>query len=315
MDQTEIARALTAQNDNVEKLMDENRELKSRVLDIEQRSIRNPYTGDGGGSGAGAIVKAISESEQFRLLQTGALKECRIPLPAGALQTKTILGPVTPGAAALQAPDRSSGIVGMAQRRMTIRGLLPSLPTEAGATQYTRLLVFTNAAAPQGGVTSPDQVTEGEVKAESNMSFELVTSPIVTIAHWVAASTQVLSDMPALERFIDVWLRYGLALVEEDNLLNGNGLQGTLQGLLSQASAFTGGATNQTKLDTLRKAITQLQIAEHVATGIVLNPIDWEGIELLKDTSGQYLNVVLNVSGTPVTWRVPVVVTNARFAW
>jgi len=287
------------------------RELKTRTLEVEQKLVRNPRGGDGdfGDGGAGAIVKAIAESEQFKMLQSGALKECRIPLPAGALQTKTILGPVTSGAAALQDPDRSSGIVGPAQRRMTIRGLLPSLPTDAGATQYTRLLAFTNAAAPQGGTTSPDQATEGETKAESNMTFELVTSPIVTLAHWVAASTQVLSDMPALERFINVWLTYGLALVEESNLLNGNGLQGTMQGLLSQASAFTGGATNQTKLDSLRKACTQLQLAAHVPTGIVLHPSDWEAIELQKDTTGQYLAVVLNMNGTPTAWRLPVVPT------
>ena len=307
----EVRAFVAAQTKAHDEMADQVKELKTRTLDLEQRGVRSPIIGGAGDGDAGAIVKAISESEQFRLLQTGALKECRIPLPAGALQTKTILGPVSPGAAALQDPDRSSGIVGVAQRRMTVRGLLPSLPTSSGATQYARLLAFTNAAAPQGGTTSPDQATEGETKAESNMTFELVTSPIITLAHWVAASTQILSDMPALERFIDVWLRYGLALIEENNLLNGNGLQGTMQGLLSQASAFTGGGTNQTKLDTLRKAITQLQLAEHIATGILLNPTDWEGVELQKDTTGQYLNVVLNVNGTPIAWRVPVVATNS----
>jgi len=309
MDQSDIAKAFSAQNGNIDKLLDENRELKTRMLELEQKGVRNPRSEFGDGGGAGAIVRAISESEQFKLLQTGALKECRIPLPAGALQTKTILGPVTPGAAALQAPDRSSEIVGFAQRRMTVRGLLPSLPTSSGATQYTRLLTFDNQAGPQGGTTSPDQATEGQTKNESNMAFELITSPIVTIAHWVAASNQVLADMPALERFVNVWLTYGLALKEEDELLNGNGPQGDLYGLLSQASQYTGGATNQTKLDTLRKACTQLQLAEHVPTGIVLHPTDWEGIELQKDTTGQYLAVVLNMNGTPTAWRLPVIST------
>jgi HK97 family phage major capsid protein len=65
-------------------------------------------------------------------------------------------------------------------------------------------------------------------------------------------------------------------------------------------------------LDVLRKAITQLQLAYHVPTGIVLHPTDWEGIELQKNTLGDYLEVTLtDANGNPVAWRCPVVPTVA----
>lgn len=296
-----------------EAMKEKNTELSSRVLYLEQRGAYRPGGGGGGNeAGAGAIVKAIGESEQFKAMQSGLLKECRISLPPGAFNTKANIVGALPGSIGpLGAPDRSPDIVAASMRRLTVRGLLPSLPTEAAATQYTRLLAFTNNAAIQGVGTSPPEV-EGALKAQSNMTFELVTAPVVTVATWVAASNQVLNDMPSLERFIETWLTYGLALVEEDELLNGAGTGVHLPGLLTLASQFNRSHTSQTKLDKLRAAITQLQLAFHVPTGIVLNPTDWEGIELTKNTLGDYLEVTLtDANGNPVAWRCPVVPTVA----
>lgn len=286
-------------------------ELKARMTDVEQKLARKPGGDLGYGlAQPGAIIETLRASDGFKALLAGNTKEARIPLPAGSLETKTaILGPVVPGAAALQAPDRG-GFVGAAQRRLLIRALMPSIPTNAGSTQYSRLSAFTNNAQPQGSGSSPS-VREGEVKGESGMVFELVTSDIVTMAHWIPASKQVLDDMAALEAFIQGWMLYGLALKTEDQILNGSGSSGSLQGLLSVATAYNRGNSNDTPLDTLRKSITQLALAEHIASGIVVNPADWEGIELAKDNEGQYIMATLNANGREVAWRVPVVVTNS----
>ncbi|MBD4917893.1 phage major capsid protein, partial [Xanthomonas citri pv. citri] len=78
----------------------------------------------------------------------------------------------------------------------------------------------------------------------------------------------------------------GLEVVEENQLLNGNGTGQNLLGLLPQATAFAAPITvaNATAVDRLRLALLQAQLAEFPATGIVLNPADWAGMELLKDT-------------------------------
>ena len=50
-----------------------------------------------------------------------------------------------------------------------------------------------------------------------------MTSSVTTIAHWVLAARQILDDVPMLQSYIDARLTYGLALVEENQLLNGGG--------------------------------------------------------------------------------------------
>ena len=45
-------------------------------------------------------------------------------------------------------------------------------------------------------------------------------------------------------------------------------------------------AVGDTKIDTIRRAITQVRLSQYRATGIVLHPDDWEEIELTKTTEG-----------------------------
>lgn len=280
--------------------------MKDRMLDLEQKGAHR--VGGGGGVTSAAMLDALEKCEDLKRMASRALKgNARIVMPGGSFETKTaVLGPVAAGAAALQYPDSSSGIQGPAQRRLTVRGLLPMVPTVAGATQYTRMTAFTNAAAAQGAGSSPAE-REGQAKPESAMTFELKTAPIVTIAHWIPASDQVLNDMAMLKEFIFNWMTYGVALEEEDQLLNGSGSGGEIEGLLAIATAFDRHATADSRADTIRKAITQLLLSDHVCNGIVVNPRDDESLDLEKDNDGRYLAVKIDGRA----WRVPVVATNS----
>lgn len=64
-------------------------------------------------------------------------------------------------------------------------------------------------------------------------------------------------------------------------------------------------------MDTLRRAILQLQLAERDPTGVVLNPVDWADIELQKDDGGQYIWVDVTSDGATQVWRLAVVPTTA----
>ena len=112
------------------------------------------------------------------------------------------------------------------------------------------------------------------------------------IAHWLPASRQILEDAPQLAaHLIDVELRYGLALKEEEQLLNGNGLGTNLDGFTPNATAFVDpmGLPSPTMIDTIGSAVLQAALAEFPADGIVIHPADWMRMRLLKDTDGKYL--------------------------
>jgi HK97 family phage major capsid protein len=224
-------------------------------------------------------------------------------------------------AGALVRPDRDSRVFQDPNRPMRIRDLIPSVPTSSNAVEFMRENVFTNAAAPQGTVAG---IGGGEfvAKAKSEITYELVTKPVRTIAHWMAASRQVLSDAPMLQNLIDGRLAYGLDLESDQQLLLGDGTGQNLDGILvdadiNNAGELPSGTTTANipaaMIDHIRKAIRIEQQAEYYnMNGLVLNPVDWETLETAKATDGHYLMVNMPTGrATESVWRIPVVVTNA----
>ncbi|RZJ44951.1 MAG: phage major capsid protein, partial [Brevundimonas sp.] len=202
------------------------------------------------------------------------------------------------------------GMVAPVNRRMTVRDLLTPGRTSQPSIQYPVESGFTNSAATVSE-------TSGPTKPQSEIKFDIKTVSVTTIAHWVLATRQILDDAPMLQSYIDGRLRYGLAYVEENQLLNGGGTGTDLSGLRTQATGFAAGTSvvaSPTKIDVLRYAMLQGALAELPATGHVLNPIDWAGIETLKDADGRYL--IGNPQGaiSPTLWGLPVVSTQAMAA-
>lgn len=64
-------------------------------------------------------------------------------------------------------------------------------------------------------------------------------------------------------------------------------------------------------IDTLRLAILQSELALFPATGIVMNPIDWTHIELIKDEEKRYIFAQVQGLATKTLWSRSVVDTPA----
>lgn len=92
-------------------------------------------------------------------------------------------------------------------------------------------------------------------------------------------------------------------------MLTGTGAAGELNGLCNNASAFTGGITNQTALDTLAKAAGQLSAGNYEPSGFIVHPNDWLAMKLLKTTTGEYLIGDPQSATAPMLWGLPVVAT------
>src|SRR5439155_25872626 len=95
-----------------------------------------------------------------------------------------------------------------------------------------------------------------------------------------------------------------------------------LNGLITQADSFDTAysSTSDTYIDTLRKAIGQVyRVSQFAASGIVLNPDDWQTIQLTKESgtgisSGQYIFSNPQAAGVPQLWGLPVVDSHAMAA-
>jgi hypothetical protein len=173
-------------------------------------------------------------------------------------------------------------------------------------------VAFTNThlAAELVGSVQMTGIAEEDTKPEGAWRTSLLSVPVRTIPYFIRVSKQTLDDVAQLQSLIDVRLSTGLAIAEDFQLLNGTGTGQQLTGLMTSARAYNR-STSGTKLDRLRRAYTQVRLSEYTASGVVMNPTDWEDIELLKGTDSRYLWVTVNDGGTPRLWRMAVVETTA----
>lgn len=179
-------------------------------------------------------------------------------------------------------------------------------------TKTITVAAMTNAHA-VGELVGSAQISgtaEEAQKPQGAWRAELVTVPVRTLAFFIRASKQILNDTAQLESMIDARMEVGLSIVEDFQILNGSGTGQDLTGLMVSARAFNR-TTGPTQLDTIRRAYTQVRLSEYTADGLVLNPVDWEAIELLKGTDNKYVWVNVNDGGVARLWRMRVVETTA----
>lgn len=277
-------------------------ELSNRLTEIEQKLARRNAPADGKKS----IGQTVADHDDVKaFIKSGGKGRVSV-------RVKAIISALTTdadgSAGDLIVPQRQ-GLISPPQRKMTIRDLLMPGNTSSNAIQYPTETGFTNNAATVSE-------TAGAAKPQSEIKFDIVTTPVATIAHWVLATRQILDDVPMLQSYIDGRLRYGLKYVEENQLLNGTGVGTDLTGIYTQATAYAApivptAAGNLTKIDIMRLAILQAFLAEYPSNGIVLHPNDWADIELTKTDDGAYLFANPQGGSEPRLWRLPVIETQA----
>ncbi len=220
------------------------------------------------------------------------------------MELKEIFSPASATARTpLQTVTRLPGIIREPERPLMVRDLLPVGRVGSMTIEFPQEDVFTNGAA---------TVAEGALKPQSNITFKAAKSDVVTIAHWLPASKQVLDDNAFLMSYIDGRLRDGLMQEEEDQIMNGSGATGNLLGLVPQATDFVMPSglvmpATPNQFDRIRAAKLQVRQSYYAADAIVLNPVDWANMEVLKDADGNYLHAAVTSGATPRIWGMRVV--------
>lgn len=260
-----------------------------------------------------SLGELFTKSDAYKSLQDGNQGSARVRFDD--IDLKTAITNATGQNQPLVPADRRPGIVAAPDRMMTIRDLLPTGVTTSNLIEFAKENVFTNNAGPQVG-GSPEAF-ENVTKPESGITFTLATAAVTTLAHWIPASKQVLEDSPMLQSYINSRLMYGLKLKEETQLLNGTGANGELNGIYTQATAYSVQSPNlSNEIDIIRDAIRQAHASEYRPSAIILNPNDWYDIDVRKVGASDDRYVVGNprAMAEPILWGLPVVVTNSMTA-
>jgi HK97 family phage major capsid protein len=309
-DLSELNKVLEAQARAATRSAEEIVTLRGQILELAQKmSVRPGVPGDYGGDANNALAEMLSKDAGFEQLRSGRIRSLSIPIVGGL---KNWIVSATGASQPLVPAHRDTTIVNTPHQPLRMRDILPVLPTQSNSVEFPSLGTFTNNARAQGDA-SPGGI-EGEAFAESAFTFTLSSAAVITLGHTAVASQQILSDSAVLGQFLSNELLYGLKLVEENQILTGTGAAGTLNGLTNQATAYSRGVTNDTMLDTLAKAKTQLELSNFVADGIVLNPADFLSMATAKDTQNRYLFGDPKSNTPPSVWNVPIVVSNSMTA-
>jgi HK97 family phage major capsid protein len=225
--------------------------------------------------------------------------------------------------------DRETEILDIArQRPLTIMDLIMVGQTTVDAVEYVEMSSRTNNAAVVPEWDSAKTPGDGDYglkygdKPQGDLTLNLRTATVKTIAEWIPASRQILADAPNLRSMVDNELIYQLMITLENQILTGNGSGNNFTGINNWSGIQTrqhrnvgvdrGALADDTLGDTIRRSLTDVRLEFYEPDGIVLNPTNGEAIELEKDDNGNYLKVYDPVAMR--MWRVRVLETQAQTA-
>jgi HK97 family phage major capsid protein len=289
---------------NADKALTSMNELSSRMTEIEQKMARRPGEGP---AELKSIGQTVVESDEVKALMERKNGQARVTVEVKNILTGPgLYGPHNSIANSLIVPTRADMVL-VPVRPMFIRDLLTPGTTTSNAIEYP---VETSSPTDTWAAV----VSEGNLKPQSeNVAFDLRSTPVRTIAHFMKASRQIMDDAPMLQSYIDGRLRFGLAYVEEQELLFGDGTGQHLYGIIPQATPYAPAfnPASPTPIDALRLAALQATLALYPATGYVLHPTDWARIELTKDAQNRYIVGDPQSQLAKRLWTLPVVDTQA----
>lgn len=287
---------------------------KEYIALLEKKGLRPDLNDDGEEADRRSIGQVLTEGKEFQnwIESKGSFEKINLKRSLGYHQRQwemqqkdSIVGTTATDLRDILSTERPQTIYYNPLNPNRIRDLIPTINTVLGLVAYLREVAFSNNAA---------TVAEGGTKPESDTEINQYEAAMRVIAHAMTIPRQLLEDVPAFRTYLDSRMYDGLKVVEDDQLLYGSGSGSNIQGLLTTPGIqsydmISDGATGDTKIDALRKAMTLADLAFYPVSGVIVHPLDWQDIELQKDSQERYVWVNVQTGGTPMLWRVPVVVT------
>ena len=194
------------------------------------------------------------------------------------------------------------GIIELPKRKLHLRELLNGGTMGAKSTfDYVKEITGSGAIA---------TAREATLKAQVELKLQEASVRAEWIAGFLVISRNMLDDVEGMTTFLQSRLPELLLRAEDDQILNGNGVQPNLLGIQSTGNYTAAAAASVSRAETLIQAISQLEVLDREANGILLNPADWYNLLLYKAvTSGVYTtpaglvsfaNGQLSIAGVPV---------------
>lgn len=139
-------------------------------------------------------------------------------------------------------------------------------------------------------------VPEGGLKPSMTAEVDTVSLTAGKIALTAKITTEVMQDIPQLEKEIEAEILNKIGLKEEDGIFNGTGTGGQIQGVGDSLPAFSLTGIEISKspnmYDAIVAAYTQIVSTSNMSyspNAIRMNPVDYANMQLTKNDNGDYI--------------------------
>ena len=207
--------------------------------------------------------------------------------------------------ASVQITLKAVGTMGLATN---VTGQVPQAEREAGITRIVTRNPFVLQLVNVGTIMSnvwewveqknreggSAMTAEGAAKSQADFDLVVASANVKKVTAYIKVTKEMLDDVELMRSEIDQELTELINLKIDDQLLNGTGLAVNLTGINTNATAWAAGSfalaiPTPTKWDVLRTAINQVRVNLFEPNYILMHPTDVTGMELSKDSTGQYI--------------------------
>ena len=207
--------------------------------------------------------------------------------------------------ASVQITLKAAGTMGLATN---VTGQVPQAERESGITRIVTRNPFVLQLVNVGTIMSnvwewveqknrdggSAMTAEGALKSQADFDLVVASANVKKVTAYIKVTKEMLDDVELMRSEIDQELTELINLKIDDQLLNGTGLTVNLTGINTNATAWSAGSfalaiPTPTKWDVLRTAINQVRVNLFEPNYILMHPTDVTGMELSKDSTGQYI--------------------------
>lgn len=192
-------------------------------------------------------------------------------------------------------------------RSVHIRTLIPNGSTDAQTIRFPKETGYADNAA---------ATAQGSTLGQSDFDITATSVNVEKIGTYMRLTEEMLADTPQLTSYLSARVPGKVLSAEDNEILNGDGSSPNLDGLFTDGAAFVTSASanfyqsieSANEFDVLIAALDQLAESNYQADTILLNPVDFHKIILLKSTANEYLKNQIIQGVQPAIMGVPIVI-------
>lgn len=198
---------------------------------------------------------------------------------------------------------RSGLVVPYIARPIQVVDVIPRQATTQTDFRYLEETTLTNNMA---------EVAEGGLKPEVALALTERSVAIRKIAGWLPMTDEQIEDSPGVSDYVNNRLAYMAAARLDQQLISGDGIAPNLLGMLNVVGIQEQPKGTDAVTDAIRKAKTKVRvIGGGQANAVLINPNDWETVQLLRTTDGIYISGGPWNEGPDKAWSLPVIESEA----